>query len=265
MARHAFSNLTVPPILIYQMGKVGSITVYNSLRAAALANPILHLHFLSKEDFRGRRKRHKAVGRDLPYHIFLGEAVSRVLPRPCKIISLVRDPIAYLVSGTFENPFFATEEIRTDTGAIDHQKALKYLERVLSKPATYSYVNEWFDRELKQVFDIDVFAQPFPVNVGYAVYRKADVEALVIRLEDLTQKGPTVISEFLNLEKPLVLEQRNVRTGSRDGEAYQQVLKKLRLNELVCREIYSSRFTKHFYSERMIEQFIRKWTNNTSQ
>jgi len=260
-ARRAFSNLTAPPILIYQMGKVGSTTVYDSLRAAALPNAIFHLHFISG-DFRENKKNLKAVGIDPPpYHFYLGDAVRKVLPRPCKIISLVRDPIAVVVSGVFQNPYFANEEIRTATGTIDHEKALKYLESELSDQSAYSYVNDWFDREPKQAFGIDVFSQPFPVNVGYTIYGKADVEALVIRLEDLVQKGPKAISDFLNLEKPLVLKQGNARTESRDGEAYQHTLKKLRLNELVCREIYSSKFVRHFYSETMIEQFISKWTH----
>lgn len=36
------------PILIYQMGKVGSKTVYESLKALNLATPVYHTHLLNK-------------------------------------------------------------------------------------------------------------------------------------------------------------------------------------------------------------------------
>ncbi len=36
-----------PPILIYTMGKVGSMTVYQSLKEAKLGNPVYHIHFLT--------------------------------------------------------------------------------------------------------------------------------------------------------------------------------------------------------------------------
>ena len=262
----AFSRLDTPPILVYQMGKVGSSTVHKSLMCSALPNPLLHLHFLSK-DLSKHRETHKKAGiYPPPYHIYLGESVRKALDRspnwPCKIISLLRDPIAFVVSDLFENPHFARESLKADENAIDPEKALKYLDWELCKPNTFNYVNEWFDRELKQVFDIDVFAEPFPVDVGYAVYCKARVEALVIRLEDLSQKGPKAISEFLRLDEPLILEQSNVRNDSKGAKAYQHVLNKICLSPSLCGKIYSSRFVKHFYDETMVKQFISKWTQN---
>ncbi len=38
-----------PPILIYQMGKVGSNTVHKTLLASGIQNPVFHVHFLTKE------------------------------------------------------------------------------------------------------------------------------------------------------------------------------------------------------------------------
>ena len=52
----------------------------------------------------------------------------------------------------------------------------------------------------------------------------------------------------------------NIRNESKDAIPYRQVLKKIRLNHSLCREIYSSRFVKHFYSEAMVQQFISRWT-----
>lgn len=267
-AKFAFSRLDTPPILLYQMGKVGSSTVYKSLQDTTLSNPVLHLHFLS-HDLPNRRKSHTQAGiYPPPYHIYLGEAMSKALNKnrdyPIKIISLVRDPIALTISDLFQNPHYAREVINTDGKTIDPQKAADYLNHELHNPKTFSYIFEWFDRELKSVFDIDVFAKPFPVETGYGVYSKDKVEALIIRLEDLAEKGPEAISEFLSLSDPLILRQSNVRNKSKDNKAYQTVLNRICLSPSLCREIYSSRFVKHFYSETTINKFISKWTTNSS-
>jgi hypothetical protein len=263
-ARLAFSRLDRPPILIYQMGKVGSSTVYKSLKNTPLSNSVLHLHFLST-DLPKIKERYKKAGKyPPPYHIYLGESVRKILCRnpnlPCKIISLVRDPIAVVVSSLFQNPHLAPLSLTTDKNTIDPEKVIRYLDRKLREPTTFSYVNEWFDRELKRVLDVDVFAKPFPVDVGYAVCRNKNVEALVIRLEDLSQRGPKAISEFLNLDATFVLEQSNVRNELMGGESYLQVLRRISLTPSLCREIYSSKFVKHFYNEAMIEQLVSKWT-----
>ncbi len=267
--KRGFSQLHVPPILIYQMGKVGSSTVYKTLKDAALPNSIFHLHFLSNVLIEAREHHIKGGIYPPPYHIYLGESIRKFIKRnthcPCKIISLVRDPIAMVVSNVFQNPYFAKENLYTCDNTIDPEKVVKVLDQYLRKQFktdSYvdSYIYKWFDRELKQVFDIDVFAKPFPRNVGYVSYKKDEVEALVIRLEDLSQKGPRAITEFMGLNNLLVLKQANIRNESKDAIPYRQVLKKIRLDLSLCKEIYSNRFVKHFYSEEMVQQFISKWT-----
>lgn len=266
-AKQAFSNTDIPPILVYQMGKVGSQTVYHSLISARIPNPVMHLHFIS-EDLPDHVDMHEKAGVPVPYHLFLGEAVRNILLKKplsaCKIISLVRDPIAFTVSDLFQNPYFASGDVRLENGNIDPEKARIYLEGELKKPETFEYVDEWFDREIKRVFDIDVFAGSFPLEHGYAVYKRKNVEVLILRLEDLSDKGPYVISKFLGLNHPLRLMNANVRNRTGGANIYQRVLQDVRFDPSLCREIYTRRFVKHFYSKSMIERFISRWTGQNS-
>lgn len=264
----SFSNRDSPPIIIYQMGKVGSSTVYESLVGASLSNPILHLHFLSRDLSEHRRTMKQAGIYPLPYHIYLGEATRMLLNKhqdfPIKIISLVRDPIAFVISDLFQNPYFADESVQTGTGSIDPQKASKYINRKLSDLNTFTYINEWFNKELKTVFGIDVFAEPFPLEIGHAVYSKGNIEALVIRLEDLSEQGPKAISDFLGLRDPLILKQSNARTNSNEKQAYQEVQDNVAISLSLCKKIYSSEFVKHFYSEAMIDKFTSIWAKSSA-
>lgn len=266
-ARLAFANPRVPPILIYQMGKVGSTTIYRSLKAASVPNPVLHLHFLS-EDLSGYKEAAQQAGLfPIPYHLVLGDTVRKFLIPGvrCKIISLVRDPVALAISAIFENPAFFQENIYTSQKTIDPEKTCRYLEQRQTELTFLDYANEWFDKELKRVFDIDVFADPFALDAGYRTYRSASVEALVLRLEDLSTKGPGAIAEFLGFAEPIRLVRANVRSELSAREAYQKVVNQIRLEESLCREIYTSRFSRHFYSEAMLEAFLLKWTRTEAR
>lgn len=272
-ARHeawrALATPDVPPILVYQMGKVGSSTVYDSLVNRSLPNSILHIHFLS-DSLPEYKSAHEQAGVfPAPYHLLLGEALRKMLGKkrdaPVKIISLVRDPVAVVISSLFENTYFNKTLCQADSADIDPQKAIDHLHIYFQAPDCFRYIDEWFDRELKSVFDIDVFTVPFPVEKGYATYRNKGVEALVIRLEDLTEKGPEAIAGFLGLDDPLDMQQKNVRAEVRQSDSYKSVLKSICLGQDLCREIYSSRFVKHFYSDEMIAGFISRWCKSEAK
>lgn len=268
-AHSAFANPDSPPIIIYQMGKVGSTAVCKSLLDASIRNPILQLHFLS-DDISEHRRTHKRAGiNPSPYHLYLGEAVRAQLDEhqsfPLKVISLVRDPIAFLVSDLFENPYFAGEEVLTASGSINPEGAGNYIDRKLNERNTFDYMNDWFDRELMTVFGVDVFADPFPIETGYVVYSKDNVDVLLIRLEDLSAKGPMAIADFLGLGEPLTIVDSNRRADSTAKDVYQDVRDGISLDPALVEEIYSSRFVRHFYNEAMINEFISTWTRKQAK
>lgn len=263
-ARRAFSDPAHPPVLIYQMGKVGSSSVAHSLEQAGLQGMAFHIHFLS-EDLEVYGRVHRQAGlHPLPYHMYLSEAVRNTLRRrpeaPVRIISLVRDPVAWAVSNIFQNPIFAAESVQAADGTVDPQKAGDYLLRELEKTETFDYVNQWFDRELKTVFDIDVYAESFPVHTGFALYRHERAEAMVIRLEDLSAKGPQAISAFLGLAQPLEIQKVNVRNKTAAADKYKEVIQRVRLSRSLCEKIYRGRMVRHFYHRDLIDSYIRRWT-----
>lgn len=264
-AENAFSDINNPPVIIYQMGKVGSITISTSLKESSLVNPVLNMHFLSAELSRITKYIKKTGVYPFPHHIYIGKATQRELEKhpnfPIKIITLVRDPIAFVVSGLFQNPYFVKENIKTMDGRMDSTKIIDYLGRKLREPDTFDYIYTWFDKELKTVFDIDVFEKPFPVETGIGHYQKDNIQVLLIRLEDLSDIGTKAIAEFLDMDAQLILKKANVRAELNESDAYLEVLNNLSVDPDLCREIYSSRYVRHFYNEEMINKFISRWTS----
>jgi hypothetical protein len=261
-ARRAFAVAEAPPVLVYQMGKVGSMTVYESLRAAGGPHPLFHLHFISDDIARYRREMLAAGLAQPPIELDLGEALNgelrRNATRRCLVITLVRDPIAFMISDLFENPTFAKQTITRPDGAIDAQLAAAYLTELAEQPTTFDYVFEWFDRELKTVLDVDVFATPFPSAQGYARLGNARADVLLMRTEDLSRVGPPAIADLLGLPAPLKLVDVNVRKDP----AYAWVRDHCRLRRARLEQIYASRFMRHFYSAAEIEAFTCKWAGD---
>jgi hypothetical protein len=253
-----------PPILVYQMGKVGSKTVFYSLQKANLPNLVYHFHFLSGDLIRIKQQHIKAGRFPVGYDIELGLAVFRILNKlgenkpNYKIISLVRDPIAWQISNLFQNPDFFPSEIQDESGLIEPIKAVAFLKNRLSQLESYSYVFDWFDKELKSVFNIDVFAYPFNRDHGYSILGDNDV--LLLQMESLGNIGSKAISKFLNSSKEINLQLSNVRSQTRESQKYQFVKNQIKLDKTICEKIYSTRFVKHFYNPNMIDKFIHKWS-----
>ena len=91
------------PVLIYQMGKVGSSSIYMSLKEIM---PTFHVHYLRKDLMDKINKNQINRGFAPPEHLVTSKMVLKKYikkDKPLNIISLVRDPIARNMSAFFEN------------------------------------------------------------------------------------------------------------------------------------------------------------------
>jgi hypothetical protein len=70
-----------PPILVYQMGKVGSTTVFESLKVAQLPFPTYQIHFLARESIAEVADLYLSRGHSIPGHLRISKALRRKLDR----------------------------------------------------------------------------------------------------------------------------------------------------------------------------------------
>ncbi len=263
-SRRAFTDHMHAPILMYQMDPAGVHTVTRCLRQVGIDAAVIHVRQLSEDREHYRQALRLAKVYPLPSQMYLSEAFSEELRRrpqaPVRIISLVRDPVAWAVDNVFHNPCFDRAAVLAPDGTLDDLKAGNYLLGQLERKENFDYVDQWFDRELKSVFGIDVFAEPFPVESGFATYRHDRAEGLVIRLEDLSVKGPQAIGAFLGLVGRLEIQKSSVPSECATADEFRPLRERVRLERDLCERIYSGRMVRHFYSQDMIDSFIRRWT-----
>ena len=262
IASPAFAG-SAEPVLVHTMGKVGSHTIASSL-LGHVRNPVLHLHFLS--DQLERRRRRQAAWGPVPDHfdrgILLRRQMRRYPDRRLKVITAVRDPIAVQASALFHNSWH-NPAILDKNGRIDVSKAVAHFRDKVGQPQAFNYIFQWFDLELRGVFGIDVFRMPFPRDIKVARFSGYRADALVLRLEDLSEFGPEALADFLDLATIPELSLRNVRSESPEAEAYAVFSEELRLHPDLCASIYDNHFVQHFYEPLEVDAFQARWTGRT--
>ena len=265
-----------PPLLVYQMGKVGSKTVTESLKTVKIGRPIYHIHSLATETLDEIERKYKSfthIGGDLK-HFWRCQYIRMRLDRGLnngekwKILTLVRDPVARNLANFFQH-------IRVEPSGSDRQWKLKSewhdfeitvsdndtkeLIEIFFKREEHDLPLIWFDRELKGILDIDVYASDFPISKGYMIYEGKKADVLLIRLEDLNDCAAEAFKEFLNIDS-LTLVSANVGGQKDYADIYRAVKDSIVFPEAYLDKIYSSKFAQHFYSEAEIEKFRAKWS-----
>ena len=274
------------PILVYSMGKVGSTSVARSLDAVYDSDSIHHLHWLVPEKLNHDEKLTRSFMRRFagtplerkfwPEYIWTGQFLSKqVHSRPgntdkWKIITLVRDPVARNISAFFQNlklifeyDYQAALRTKTEAEVVDELWELFKEGYITREKAFRMDCNPltWFDNELNQVFDIDIFSQRFPVNQGYNIYETPTADILVMKLEDLKNCASNAVNQFLGL-KHFKLKSGNVAEDKEYSSLYSQFLERVKLPDDYLDKVYQSRVCKHFYTDDELAEFRNRWSEN---
>ncbi|MFZ5572835.1 MAG: putative capsular polysaccharide synthesis family protein [Thermodesulfobacteriota bacterium] len=255
-----------PPILIYQMGKVGSSTVHHSLEKAGLGRPIYHIHFLDREHIDGIvRTYYRTSGVLRPKHLFISLALAPKLSGKhagrLKVITLVRDPIARALSDVFENAALFNGGRLIQEGRFQETAIRSHLENTLTRfDERTDYACTWFDREIRKVLHLDVYAYPFDYQAGFTLIHKDKVDLLILQLESLSKTFEPAMGRFLNTTRPIPLLNTNTGEAKAYASQYQRMKESFRLPENICRKIYGSKYCRHFYNQNAIDRFIQKWS-----
>ncbi|MCU0286868.1 MAG: putative capsular polysaccharide synthesis family protein [Acidobacteria bacterium] len=263
----------VDPILIYQMGKVGSTSVYNSLKCAGISNSLFHVHQLSDEGIKRKEmwlKHHEAleipwVKEDLQYIKKIKELITRNRSEfQWKIITMTRDPVSVKLSAFFENIEVYGNTVFDSPDKVNIAKTIDCIRKEAFdlEKINGDYYHVWFDEELKTVFDIDVYQVPYDFNKGYTIITKEEVSVLVMRIEDMSESFQDAMAEFLKIDK-IKLIKDNTADNKKYWHEYQTVLKNFKLPLEFLDLIYATPYARHFYRNDKNRKSWEKWLDKT--
>jgi hypothetical protein len=224
-------------VLIYQMGKVGSISV-SSLLARNYIVPT-HAHYL--------------VNQNGEFYISWNSAIKRLIDKrntTFKIISIVRDPIARNISAF-------THQLSRQS----YKSFPKYKPETLANLFINNYDHEiplrWFDEEFNIMFD-DVYSKRFYHKGKYLRMTSKEklYDAVILRTENLGDCGK-ILKKVFGAEGEM-LNKNSMAEKFWWYPDFKEYLRGRLPKELID-TMYDSKYVKHFYTDKEIEQFIKHW------
>ncbi len=256
-------------VIIYQMGKVGSSTVKDSIERLNLPINLYHVHALTHERLKWLQDTFKHAskikGRAVIHdHVVEGLYLRKKLDesdqQDWKVITLIRDPISRNISTFFQSlDIFFPEWVKEHNAS---QRALlertdEMIELFLNE-ANHDLPLIWFDSYLKPVFNIDVYDKKFNAEKGYETYTNGHTNLLLLRLENLDDCVADAFREFLDIED-FDLKKSNISSEKSYSDAYNEFKDSIKLPASYIDKMYSSKFVQHFYTKNEIEQLRNKW------
>ena len=251
------------PILVYQMGKVGSSTVVQVLESLRLPSPVLHLHTLQRHKLaQAISRQRESVRPRLHEHLLISGLLIPRLPFPCRVITLTREPIARVISFVFEDRWKKMPDALRRDGTIDVARARHVIEELLRADNGHADPTYWFEEELQAVFGMDVFSRPFDRERGYVQLERDEISLLVLRLEDLDRVLAPALAHFLDVPAEKIRpSSANVGARKGYGATLKEVKATLQLPGELLDRIYGTRYAQHFYAKEAA--LLRsKWTRH---
>jgi hypothetical protein len=199
------------------------------------------------------------------YNYFLGLYIKFLINIPnnkCKIITIVRDPIARDISMMFQLSHVLIYEYVMENKKVkrEEKNLMDFLDDIYFKLYNKEYALEWFDSEFKRTTGIDVYKYEFDKNNGYQLINEKNYNILILKFEKLEELG-NIIANFLKIED-FKLIKSNRAEGKWYSIIYENYKKGKKYNKQFLVETYSSKYVKHFYSKEEINKFIMNHANN---
>lgn len=206
--------------MIWQMGKVGSSSLLESLEDACPERPVTQVHIL-KPELRVLGEAHARAALRWRSHQEWNQALYECILhglRGPKVVTLVREPVARNVSAFFQNLdvyLSPVEMAALASGRIDEE----FMHQAFVGRFPHDRPQVWFEYEMAGLLGVDVFAAGFNKELGYQSYDAGQLDLMVVKLERMDQALPA-IGGFLGSTSPIRQRRSNVRDEQAFGEAY---------------------------------------------
>ena len=244
-----FASGRIP--VVFTMGKVSSSSISTAIKRAGL--PCHDVHSLNDEHLKLMARKFLDHGEFPPRHVCVSMAWkgSEIGVRTrCFYITLVREPVARNLSAFFQN----LHEFSHGKTAVNDELASKTFEKFRGE-YNHNVAGTWFDREFNGEVGIDVFNHKFEKSQKFAVNVRRNFA--VFRIDAPTLVKQAVLSRVFG--RRIHIQRTNDSSAKDYAELYNRVRRIARFDEAFLDKIYSTRFAKHFWTKRELDQFKAYW------
>lgn len=263
-------RITGKPLLLFQMGKVGSQTVERTLINLGLKRKIFHFHWLSPEMLKFTLDKSEFLGRAYPGRdywesIYVKESILPSLStQDVDVITLTREPIARNLSAFFYAwGYWCPDLLEKFNDLNNHPEEIQEITDRFVENFHHQRILDWFDKELAPNFGFDIYKEEFHPEKGYQIYRTPGLNLLIIRLEDLNRCLQTALEDFFGVSYPDYKTKTKNQSQSREyNHLYKDFLNDTNLPQEYVDFVYNSRYARFFYTDSELDSFKKRWVKD---
>lgn len=250
------------PTFVYQMGKVGSSTVVRTLEGMNVSTPVIHIHTLNPQKVSAKVEALRSNPGYLHEHV----VTSRTLVNkrldwgrfPCRIITLTREPVGRAISFAFQDWKRQLPDV-SGPNELDPERMIELVREKLQPGSFHANPGQWFERELRAIFNIDAMAIPYNFEQGYVMLRSGPVDVLMIRMEDLDRSLEAGLADLYGQDtQGIEMRRSNVGENKKYADLLAEVKERLAIPPSMSERIWSTDYAEHFYGPD-IHRLRKKW------
>ncbi|WP_435354593.1 putative capsular polysaccharide synthesis family protein [Emticicia sp. SJ17W-69] len=242
------------PILVFSMGKVGSLSVYFALKKY-WQYPVFHIHSLDEDEQKmyDRQCFEKGI---LPGSRSAIPMINRRIlkkKRPFKIITLVRNPVERNISA-----FFEAFEYYVGIPAEKYKGTMHDLEIIYHQKMAHQYPNNWFTSHFYKQTGINIYDFAFSKVEKYQVFKHTNIEVLVLDVALADAEKEKQI-EFFCGKKNIRIERKNVRETTSSAELYKKFKETIIFEKSYLDMLLETPYFNHFFDSNEKVKTERRW------
>jgi len=244
------------PIIVFTMAKVGSLSVYFSLKKWTKNQALFHVHSLDEVEIKKGNdlcfENNIYPGSKSPVFLINRKIINK--EKPHKIICLFRDPLERNISA-----FFDVFELHTGKKPAEYTGDFETLKQRYYEKLNHTFPLNWFEKQFFEGTNINVYKNDFDKEKGFQIIKENYVEVLLINSNVDNKLKEELIAKFCEL-KDFKLENRNISSEKEYAEYYKEFKNTMRFSKEYINQLYGSKYAKHFFSEEYIRKQIEKWS-----
>lgn len=237
------------------MAKVGSLSVYFSLKKRLKKNSVFHIHSLNEVEVKD------GVKMCFDNNIYPGSKSSVFLinsqiikkQKRIEVISLFRDPIERNISS-----FFDAFELYTSIKPENYQGSIQDLLKIYHKKLPHNYPIKWFEKHFFEGVNVNVYDYDFNKWNGHQIIKKGNVEILLMNSYLNDSLKEKIIKDFCGLEY-FKLKNENISLNKDYADIYKAFKDEVKFDKIYLDTLYKSKYAMHFFTEAYRLNQIKKW------
>lgn len=254
LERAQLLSSALDPLLVFTMAKVGSSSVYNSVKRIT-SIPCFHIHTLDEKETSQANQRCFDEGL-YPDSRSPGRFINKDIlekQRPFKAISLFRNPVERNLSA-----FFDAFRLLVGTPAHSYQGSMEGLATAFYEKVNHDYPIQWYQKHFLPGIGVDVYRHAFDPKKGYSILQEGQCSVLLMNATVSDTVKESVIADFLG-EPSFKLTNANIRAESKEASLYKEFKSYISLDSDYLDRMMNNQYFEHFFTKNEREQTLKTW------